>query len=267
MIPDSAEKRKQIAFCPVFHHNIYTMMRRFNLRHLSLPVLMIAIMWSVHVSALSSSAHYEVNEEFFGSGAENDAISTNYQSNETLGELAAGYTSSPTYAIHAGFETTDNPLLTVSVTGGTFALGTVTSAATADGSTSFSVENYLSHGYIVDIVGNGPYDGSHTITDLTTPSNPVNGTEGFGINLTANTVPSVGAVPQQIPNNTFSFGQVASNYDTANKFLFNTGDEIAYSNTSSGETTYTMSFIETVAASTPSGAYDANLEVIAIPTF
>jgi hypothetical protein len=99
-----------------------------------------------------------------------------------------------------------------------------------------------------------------------TPSNL--GTEPFGINLRANTSPShFGADPVYVPDATFSFGQVAANYNTPNVFMYANGDEIAYSNASTSATTFTISYIFNISNVTPGGTYTMDHVLVATATY
>jgi hypothetical protein len=103
---------------------------------------------------------------------------------------------------------------------------------------------------------------------LTTPTISSVGTEQFGINLVANTAPTTfGANPSQAPDASFSFGQAAAGYDTPNYFKYVTGDTIAYSNKSSGETDYTISYLFNVSNATPGGQYTLHHVLVATSTF
>jgi len=110
---------------------------------------------------------------------------------------------------------------------------------------------------------------------LSTPSSPVSsavGTEQFGINLRQNTVgcgapANFGADPVQVPDNTFSFGTTAANYNTCGQFKYTKGDTVALSSKSSGETDYTISFIYNISDVTPNGEYVYNGTLVAPSTY
>jgi hypothetical protein len=169
------------------------------------------------------------------------------------------------------------PELAVNVVGGVFDLGALSTSSVAATSTTFTVKNYVSNGYVVMLSGSAPTDGpgGHALTTLTTPTYSSPGTEQFGINLTANTSPSIGAVPLQLPAGSppFSFGAVEPNYNYQNEFMFVPGTNIAYSNSSTGQTQYTISVIENISPYTPAGVYgNVNnmagfIDVVAVPTF
>ncbi len=229
----------------------------------------------------ASSSSYSVNEVFFGTGGELNACSTTYCSKQSAGETTVGNVSSTTYQAQAGFNTNreeyieimlNNPVCPTS--GSTsIDLGYLSASSTNTTVTYFSVKTYLSSGgYVVNTVGAAPtVTGGSTYT-LATPNigvstNPA-GTEQFGINLAANTTPSVGVVPSQYPSGTFSFGQATNGYGTANSFKYVNGDIIANSNSkSSGTTCYTMSYLYNISNRTPAGQYKFNQSLVATSTY
>jgi hypothetical protein len=104
--------------------------------------------------------------------------------------------------------------------------------------------------------------------NLTSPTASVAGSEQFGINLVHNTSPaSFGANPVQVPSSAFSFGAAAPGYNTPNQYKYVPGDTIAYSNSSSGETDYTISYIYNISVITPGGTYGFNDVLVATATF
>jgi len=225
---------------------------------------------AVPAAAQSSSANYKVEESFFGTGGELDASSTNYKAKQSAGELAAGNASSANYQFYGGFNTSDTPLLEFAVNGGTYDLGVLDPTVTGTAVATFRVRNYLSSGYVVIVTGAAPSTTSgstHTLSALAAPANSAPGSEQFGINLADNTNPDVGAIPSQLPDSTFSFGSATNDYATANLFKFATGDQIAFSPKSSGQTDYSLSIIANVARDTPAGQYGGNLNLQVIPTF
>lgn len=216
--------------------------------------------------AQSSSTNYQVDEVFFGVGGELEACSDSYCAKQSIGETAAGTTSSTNYEAQAGFNTTDVPLLEVAVNGNVD-FGLLSAEATATGIASVQVRTYLASGYELLITGLPPYTANRTLDTSATPAASQTGTELFGINLRANSTPDIGADPVQIPDSTFSFGVPDSNYNLANSFAYQNGDVIAHSTSSSGQTNYTLSMIANIAATTPAGQYETSLSVVAVAKF
>lgn len=219
----------------------------------------------------SSSTNFQVNEVFFGTGGELHTCSASYCSKQAAGELAIGNAISSNYQIQGGFNTSDEPILEVAISGGTYDMGTLDAAVTHGAQATFTVRNYLSNGYVVRLAGALPSmtsgAGSHTLSAMSsaTTSNP--GSEQFGVNLRANTSPSIGANVQQLPDTSFGFGAPATGYSTVNNFKYVDSDIIASSPKSSGTTLYTLAMIANIATSTPAGAYTGHLNVIVTPTF
>lgn len=220
-------------------------------------------------AAQATSPNYGVSEVNFGSGGVLRACSTAYCARQSAGELAVGETSSTSYTAHGGFNTNREELLEVSVDTTPIALGVLSTTATGAGSTTFSVRAYLASGYVVTISGNTPSNasGGHQLAAMASAAASQVGTEQFGINLVANTVPAVGANPVQLPDNTFAFGIAAAGYNTANNFKYASHDTIARSLSSSGTTNYTMSVIENISTGTPAGQYRGNMVIGVVPSF
>jgi hypothetical protein len=242
--------------------------RQLALLGVSFAALLVGVSHSVF--AQSSSSNYKVEESFFGTGGELDASSSNYRAKQSAGELTVGNASSANYQFNAGFNTTDQPLLEFAVNGGTYDLGVLDATITGQAVASFTVRNYLSTGYVVIMNGAAPSTTSgagHTLPGLSSPTGSSPGTEQFGVNLAANTNPSIGSVPAQVPDSTFSFGSATTDYAGTNLFKFIDGNTIAFSPKSSGQTNYALSMIANVARNTPAGQYGGVLNLQVVPTF
>ena len=133
---------------------------------------------------------------------------------------------------------------------------------TATGLATFDVELGCSDlGYVVTIDGGAPSSGSHTLANLATPTASLIDTEQYGLNLVANTVPSIGVGPSG------GIGQAASGYDTTDQFKYVSGDVIAEAITYSAQTTFTVSFIANVTSTTPAGDYGTIHTLICTATY
>jgi hypothetical protein len=215
----------------------------------------------------SSSANYSVNETQFGAGSDLHDCSTSYCSKISVGDTTVGRATSTTYSAQLGFNTSDVPLLEVFVTPGTQNMGVIDPTVTGTSVSVIKVRNYLSGGYIMQITGPSPSQGIHSLTTLATPTTSHQGAEQFGINLSTNTAPAIGAAPVQVPNSSYSFGSAAANYATPDLFQYIDGDIIAQSAKSSGETDYTLSMIINVSTATPGGRYDGSYSAVVVPTY
>lgn len=236
---------------------------------------MIAVLLAVPAAVLaaqSSSTNYQVNEVFFGAGGALQDCSPSYCAKEAAGETGVGGTSSTNYQAHAGFNTDRTPFLQFIVNGVNTDIGVISTSSTTTTTATFSVKNYLSSGYQVVTVSNPPKNNAYTMHNLTSPTVSSAGSEQFGINLVKNTgctgLPAVlGADPAQVPSSAFSFGTAATGYNTACQFKYVPGDTVAQSNSSSGETDYTISYIYNISVITPGGTYGFNDVLVATATF
>ncbi|HLZ14830.1 MAG TPA: hypothetical protein VKQ34_02450 [Candidatus Saccharimonadales bacterium] len=228
----------------------------------------------------SSSSHYQVNEVFFGAGGDLNDCSASYCAKESAGEVAAGNTAGTAFQAQAGFNTNRDPYLAFSVAGGSTDLGTLSTAGTAITTATFAVKTYLASGYVVQLASDPPTNNgsnAHTLTGLTSPTAASVGSEQFGVNLVQNKINCTDGIHHapanfgndavQVPDNTFSFGTVASGYNTCGLFKYVKNDVIASSTKSSGETDYTISFIYDISTTTPDGLYTYNGTLVATSTF
>lgn len=245
----------------------YVHATRGLLRQFLLLLLLLAAQSPVPVAAIGST-NFSIEEDFLGGGGSINSTSASYSSADSIGAAAIGAGAATAYQAISGATTTNDPGLTVAVDTSSVAFGSLSVSATKTGTATFSVANYTSSGYIAQVVGAAPTNGAHQLTPMSSPASSAVGTEQFGINLVANTSPATfGADPQQIPDNTFSFGAAATNYATANTFKYATGDTISQSIKSSGRTTYTISYIANIAPSTPAGSYVATHEILVTGTY
>jgi len=223
----------------------------------------------------AQSTNYSVDQVFFGNGGELNACSTNYCSKQAAGETTVGNTSSTNYQAQTGhnidrevsLELIVNNALCPNTNGSTsLNLGYLGTGSATTAKMNFSVKTYLSGGYIVTTAGTPPSISGHTFTALSNgTSSP--GTEQFGINLVANSSPSVGSDPTSLPDNSFGYGVAASGYNTPNQFSYTNGATIASSPKSSGVTCFTMSYLFNINGRTPAGEYKFNQSIVATSTF
>jgi hypothetical protein len=216
-----------------------------------------------------SSTNYQFTDTDLGGGGLINSSSTNYQSVQSAGDNAVssgtGASASLNYQIESGSQTTDAPGLIFSVTNPNANFSTFSATSTSTATSTFTVSDYTSYGYTVQIIGTPPKNGSHAITAMGTTASPSVGTEQFGLNLVANTVPiSFGANPNQ---GQFGHGVAATNYNTANKFRYVSGETIASSPKSSGATIFTLSYIVNVSDTTPGGQYSSNQTIVCTGTY
>lgn len=213
----------------------------------------------------SQSTNYKLNESVVGESGLNQSTSANYVGRDSIGSLGVGTSTSSNYQVQAGSITTNDPTLSVAINGASVNFSSFSATTATTATASFSVLNYTSYGYTVQLVGTPPSNGSTTIDAMSTTGPSVVGTPQFGINLVANTSPlSFGANPD---TGQFGFGSASSNYGTSNQYRYVSGETIAQSTKSSGTTTYTISYIVNVAPLTPGGIYTSNQTLIITGTY
>lgn len=223
----------------------------------------------------SNSAHYQFIDSEVGGGGLGTSSSPNYQSIlSTADNVVSSGSSDPSstnYTVAGGSQTPHDPTLSIAITNGAATFNSeFSTTSTATATAQFSVEDYTSYGYVVQIVGKTPSNGTHSIPAMSNgssgPTTSSQGTEQFGINLVQNTTPSVGSAPDY-----GQFGLASAkpepNYNTANNFYYSDGDSIASSPKSSGQITYTISYMVNVGQLTPGGVYSSNQSVICTGTF
>lgn len=217
-----------------------------------------------HADTLQSS-NYKFDESSIGSGGSIQSSSTNYQSIDAIGSTAIGNSTSANYQIEAGSKTTSEPTLSFAVNNGNANFGSFTPSGASTATATFSVSDYTSYGYVVQLLGNPPSNGAHTLPAMTTTGPSVAGTEQFGVNLVANTSPtSLGANPD---HGQFGFGSATANYGTSNQYRYVSGESIVSAPKSSGVTIYTLSYIVNVASLTPGGQYSSAQVLICTGTY
>jgi len=233
---------------------------------------------AVYADTVQQSPNYQFEYSDVGGGGLNISSSSHYQSVLSTQDAAVGSSSSNNYQGQGGSQTTGDPALSLTIdNSGSNFTPLFSSTAVSTASSSFSVIDYTSYGYDVLIVGTPPTNEGHTIPGMNngsggaTTSSP--GTEQFGINLVKNANflgagQDLGADPDR-----GQFGASAAdagpttNYNTPGKFYYSNGDTIVHSAKSSGQITYTISYIINVAPLTPGGRYSSNLSLICIATY
>jgi len=215
----------------------------------------------------SSSTSYKLDQAQFGSGSQSQSCSSTYCADSAAGDTVVGSASSDNYSAQFGSLTTDVPLLEVIASGGVQELGVLDADTTGSAAASLKIRSYLTNGYIVQVTGSAPTQGTHALTALTTPSSSHAGAEQFGINLADNSTPDIGADPVHVPSSDFSDGVVTSDYSNPNLFKYVDGDVVAHSYKSSGETDYTITMLLNVSNVTPGGHYYGAFSAVVVPLY
>lgn len=222
----------------------------------------------VALAETSKSTNYQTTETQFGASSTQQNCSDQYCARVSIGDgTSGGPGASSGSTATFGSITSDQPLLEVIVDPGQSDLGKLDTEHAGTKTMVVRIRSYLSDGYTLQITGSPPKIKNHTLTALSTPTASSPGTEQFGINAVANTSPSVGANLVQVPDDQTSFGEVNDNYKTANQFKYVSGDVVAHSAKSSGQTDFTISMIVNISNSTPAGQYQGDFSAVVIPLY
>jgi len=249
------------------------MRKKFTAYSKQLTVLVVLglLFYAPTVLAQYSSSNYQSNEVFFGTGGDLDASSPNYKAQSAVGGLGVGDYSSTNYRAYSGFLTPNEPFLEFNINTTTVNLGNLDVASTQTGTATFHVRAYLDSGYTIQTMSQPPTvtGTTATLAPMTSQGTSAAGTEQFGINLKANTLPTTfGAEPQPLPDSSFASGIAATGYNTVNQYKYNVGDVIAQSNTSGwGMTVYTLSYIANIAELSEAGQYVMIHDLVVVATY
>lgn len=158
---------------------------------------------------------------------------------------------------------TVNPTISFALSSNTISLGTLTTGSATTGSHTISAATNAPGGYAVTYNGPTLTSGLNTIPVYTAGSSTP-GTAGFGINLKANTTPSVGANPT---TNSGTCG-VATNYNTSNTYAFVASTPTAITAvTAPADCVFTASYVANISSTTPAGSYSAAITYVNTGTF
>lgn len=215
------------------------------------------------------SPSYRFDESSVGTGGFMQGSSSNFKVESSTGDIAIGSSASSNFRVDSGTQTTPDPTLTFTMDSPAASFGNFSPATASTSTSTFSVINYTSYGYVVQLVGPPPKYGSNEISPMNVTAASQPGVEQFGVNLVANTSPSsFGANPDNgTPPNNFGFGVVAPNYATPNQFRYVSGETVASAPKSSGKTLYTMSYVINVSNLTPAGEYKTDQTLVVTGTY
>jgi hypothetical protein len=248
--------------------------RPVNHKNLWVIFLTFLFFGPANIANAFESPNFKLEESTIGSGDIIQASSQNYTARGALGDIVvgrAGPDGGNGKQIKAGSQTSKDPTLKFKFLNANVKFTPTFSPSAASTSTAqFSVVNYTSYGYVIQLAGRPPANGNYEITPIsgtgpnsTKPSQP--GIEQFGVNMVANSLPvSFGSNPNV---GDFGEGVAETNYNIANEFRYVNGETIASAPKSSGETIYTLSYMVNVSSLTPGGKYTSNQTIIVTGTY
>lgn len=157
---------------------------------------------------------------------------------------------------------TINPYSCASAQGSYVDFGELSSTRTATAQTKMLVSTNAEFGYAIRTQGTTMISGINTIDALTVPDVSRPGKSQFGMNIRANSTPSIGQDP--IGPGT---GVPDGVYNTPNQYAFVPGAVVATNATTEDYRMYTISYIVNVDKKQPPGIYVTTLTYIALATF
>lgn len=246
-----------------------TMRPRMGVRGVIASIATLALFSMPVYANTPSSTNFRFDETSIGLTNGIESGSANFRSQSSAGGAAAGPSSSTNFQTETGANTSPDPNLTFTLNSPAANFGSFSTTQAATSTASFSITNYTSYGYVVQVAGAPPTYANNEIDAMSANAASQPGIEQFGINLVANTSPtSFGSNPQNgtAPND-FGFGEAAPNYANPNQFRYVPGETIAQAPKSSGRTDYTISYLVNVANLTPGGVYGSDQVLIVTGTY
>lgn len=141
-------------------------------------------------------------------------------------------------------------------------VGELSTTAVKAAASEFLVATNAASGYSVTLSGATLTSGSNIIPPVAVPTNSTPGTGQFGINLRANTSPSIGNDPAG-----YMAGVIDPAYNTPNNFKFGNGDLLVTAPGTSDFEKFTVSYITNIPAGQAAGVYTTTLTYIALANF
>lgn len=141
-------------------------------------------------------------------------------------------------------------------------LGQFLPTRTSSGQSQMVVATNAQTGYSITATGNTLTSGNNTIPPLSVDSPSQIGISQFGINLRANTNPTIGEDPSG-PGS----GAPTINYNQPNLYRYVNGDVIATNTTVEDGRKYTVSYVTDISNSQPAGIYAGTFTYVAMGNF
>ena len=141
-------------------------------------------------------------------------------------------------------------------------LGALTTTHTGNGHSQMVIATNAQNGYSISVNGGTLTSGNNTIPPLTSGATSQTGVSQFGINLRANSNPSVGEDPSGP-----GIGAPTANYNQPNIYTYNNGDMVATAPGVTDYRKYTVSYIVNISKQQPAGIYASTFTYVALSNF
>jgi len=146
--------------------------------------------------------------------------------------------------------------------GSSINFGELSENSTAAATSQFAIASNDDTGYNAYILGSTLTSGIHEIPQNNSQSASNRGSGQFGLNLVANSSPTVGG-----GSDGSGTGIVNTSYDDSDLFKFSSGDLVASSAQSTEFNRFTLSYVVNVSADQPPGLYRATMTILGVADF
>jgi hypothetical protein len=147
-------------------------------------------------------------------------------------------------------------------TGNFLNLGKLNSSTTSRATSQMVAGTNADFGYVISANGQTMTSGNNVIRAMNNKAPSAKGQAQFGINLRANSSPSVGKNPSGP-----GIAAPTSAYNTPNLFRFRDGDVVASSPDETNVRKFTVSYIVNVPGNQPAGIYNTTITYVCVATF
>ena len=233
-------------------------LRILNASNATTPSGAVQIVWNTVTNPTAANSTFYARVTTYSAAGWTGAIDTGVIAMSTSSLIQVALAVNETLTFCTGTSITGQNCGTI--TGTSVNLGTGSTTSTNSGTSVFAASTNGNSGYTVTVNGTSLSNGSHTMDTLGGASSI--GTEQFGLNLVANTTPSVGAALSGAGT-----AAVGPTYATANTFPYSTGSTVASVAVPTNANTFTVSYIANIGGITPPGAYSTYLNYIATANF
>ena len=140
--------------------------------------------------------------------------------------------------------------------------GDLSASHSSQAASQLLIATNAGNGYVIQVYGTTMTSGNNIIPAINSPSGSQPGTSQFGINLAANSVPTIGANPDG-PGS----GLPTAGYSQSNKFQFVSNDVVANASNTENYRRYTVSYLVNVNKAQPPGIYVSTVTYVAAGSF
>ena len=140
--------------------------------------------------------------------------------------------------------------------------GTFSSGTTKSATSQFIVGTNAAHGFTISANGTTLTSGNNVINPISAVTNSQNGISQFGLDLRANSSPSIGQDPVGPGTATISL-----DYNTPNKYKYSDGDIVVSSANAVDYEKFTVSYIVNIGQNTLPGVYSTTITYLCLGSF